>query len=101
MKHEASYAPLTKSDVYAIKALAEGKAEPAMQIDALNLIIERICGTYDLSYRPDSMGGQRATEFSEGKRSVGLQIRRIIAQPMKVLVPDDAAQQKQNGDLPA
>jgi hypothetical protein len=101
--HDASYAPLTKSDVYAIKALAEGKAEPAQQIDALNWIISTLCETYDLEYRPlgkpDGMAIAMAMALIDGKRSVGLQLRRIIAQSMKVLVPEDQPATKPTGDL--
>lgn len=44
----------------------------------LNFIIETLCGTHDLSFRPDDAGGQRDTDFHEGRRYVGLNLRRII-----------------------
>lgn len=98
--HEAAYAPLTKSDVYAIKALAEGKADPGQQVAALNWIIQTLLGTYDWPYRPDGMGGERATHLYLGKQHAGLQLRRIIAQPMKLLVPDGPDHPaKVDGDL--
>jgi hypothetical protein len=56
------------ADVGAIKALATGTATPEQQKYALNLIVMDICGTYDMSYRPDS---QRDTDFAEGKRFIG------------------------------
>lgn len=84
-----AYAPLTRADIYAIKALAEGKADAAQQVDALNWIIGTLLGTYDSPYRPDSFGGARASDYNAGKQAAGLQIRRVIAQPLKVLLPDE------------
>ena len=55
----------------AIKALAAGNANQDQQRRALDWIVRVLCGTYDLSFRPDS---ERATAFAEGKRHVGLQI---------------------------
>ena len=83
-----AYAPLTATDVYAIKAMAEGKADAAQQVQALNWIITTLLGTYDSPYRPDSLGGARATDFNAAKQAAGLQLRRVVAQPMKVLIPD-------------
>ena len=67
------YKPLapSKSVTMAIKALAEGTAAPDQQQMALSWIINELCATYDLSYRPDS---DRDTIFAEGKRFVGLQL---------------------------
>lgn len=101
---EATYAPLTKTDVYAIKALADGKADANQQIDALNLIIDRLAETYDLCHRPlpgkDGLSIALASAFVDGRRSVGIQIRRIITHSVKALVPDDPkAPTKVDGDL--
>lgn len=52
----------------------------------LNFIIDRLSGTYDLSFRPDDAGGQRDTDFHEGRRFVGLNIRRIITQAHDTLL---------------
>lgn len=59
------------SDVAAIQALANGEANEGQQQRALTWIIEELCKTYDLSYRPKS---QRDTDFAEGKRYVGTQL---------------------------
>lgn len=32
----------------------------------------------DLSFRPDEKGGRRATDFAEGKRFVGMMIRKLL-----------------------
>jgi hypothetical protein len=64
-------APYIDADSYAIKALATGTANEGQQKRALDWIINTLCATYDLSYRP---GSDRDTAFAEGKRHVGLQI---------------------------
>lgn len=64
------------ADVAAIQALQRGDAMEHQQQRALNWIIEA-CGTYDLSFRPGD-DGERDTAFAEGKRSVGLQIVKLI-----------------------
>jgi hypothetical protein len=66
-------APYEEADTYAIKALAAGKASEGQQKRALEWIINTLCGTYDLSFRPGPEG-DRDTAFAEGRRSVGLQL---------------------------
>lgn len=63
-------------DAAAIQALASGVANEGQQKHALRVIVERLCGTYDLSFRPGD-DGRRATDFAEGKRHVGNQIVRL------------------------
>jgi len=53
----------------AIKGVASGTANAEQQKAAMKWIVEDLCRTYDLSYRPNS---DRDTAFAEGKRSVGL-----------------------------
>lgn len=66
--------PWEPADVSAIQALARGDASPDQQKRALDYIINA-AGTYDLSYRPDS---ERDTAFAEGRRSVGLNIVKLV-----------------------
>jgi hypothetical protein len=61
-------------DAAAIQALAQGNATEGQQKRALRFIVEGLCATYDMSYRPDS---QRDTDFAEGKRHVGNQIVKL------------------------
>lgn len=68
-------APYEDADTYALKAVAKGEATDVQQRRAMNWIINTLCGTYDLSYRPDS---DRDTVFAEGKRHVGMQIVKHI-----------------------
>lgn len=58
-------------DAYAVKAVIAGIASEAQQQRAMAFIINQVCGTYDLSYRPTS---DRDTAFAEGKRFIGLQL---------------------------
>jgi hypothetical protein len=67
-------APYEEADVYAIKALAAGKASEGQQQRALGWIVNILCGTYDMSYRP---GSERDTTFAEGKRHVGNQLVKL------------------------
>ena len=73
--------------VAAIKALSEGKATEYQQKLAFQYIVEVLSGAFDLSFRPDELGGERDTAFAEGRRSVGLTLRRIILRPMDELAP--------------
>lgn len=63
------------ADVSALQALQRGEADPDQQKRALKYLIEAVCATYDLSYRPSST---RDTDFAEGRRFVGLQIVKLL-----------------------
>ena len=58
-------------DAHAVQAVMYGRASEDQQKRAMLFIVNQICGTYDLSYRPAS---DRDTVFAEGKRFVGLQL---------------------------
>jgi hypothetical protein len=60
-----------------MKALLAGNANEGQQKRALDWIITKACGTYDMSFRagPD---GDRETSFAEGKRHVGNQIIKLM-----------------------
>lgn len=73
---------IADADMHAIKALAKGGASAAQQQLALEFIVNRLCATNDQSFRPDDLGGARDTAFAEGKRFVGLQIRKIVETPL-------------------
>src|SRR5690349_4463662 len=63
------------ADVTALQALQRGDCPEHLQKRALKFIIENLCGTYDMSYRPQST---RDTDFAEGKRHVGNQIVKLL-----------------------
>lgn len=70
-KEPYAYAVPSEKVTLAIKGVASGTANEDQQKTAMSWIIKELCGTYDLSYRPQS---DRDTVFSEGKRYVGLML---------------------------
>jgi len=58
----------------AIKAVHAGRALEGQQKEAFEWIINKLCDTYALSFRDD----QRATDFAEGRRSVGLALLMML-----------------------
>ena len=68
----------TKADVVALIALAQGAATDYQQKRVVELLVNRICETYGLSYRPGGTEADRDTAFAEGKRYVGLQIVKLL-----------------------
>lgn len=67
-------APYDKADVIAIRACLAGNANEGQQKRAMDWIITKAANTYDLPYREDSEGGDRATAFASGRAFVGMQI---------------------------
>jgi hypothetical protein len=68
-------------EIAALKAMARGRADGGQQTLVLNIIIEKLAGTYMPTFRPEEFGGSRATDYAEGARSVGLRIRHFITSP--------------------
>ena len=62
-------------DVAAFQALHRGDATEDQQRRALKYLIETLCGTYDMAYRPAS---QRDTDFALGKAFVGQQLVKFL-----------------------
>ena len=65
--------------VEALQALQRGEAAPHQQKLALDWIINKACGSYDVSFRSDQDGGDRETAFAEGRRFVGLQTIKLLS----------------------
>lgn len=76
---------VNKADVIAIKAVAEGIATAEQQVRAIEAIILQIACSDELSFAPEHKGGARETDFAEGKRFVGFQLRKLIRTPLQVL----------------
>lgn len=74
-----------KAAVFALQAMAKGHANEGQQKIALDYLINEVCRTYDVSFRPDDKGGERETAFAEGRRFVGMQIEKIIRNPFDKL----------------
>ena len=62
-----------KKDVLAIQALLNGVANEEQQAHALSYIINELCKTYDMPYRPGE-DGARESDFAMGKMHVGQQL---------------------------
>lgn len=76
LRHEPWIPPdYLPADAHAIRALRDGTATPEQQKRALAYIVNTLCATYDLSYRPSS---DRDTAFAEGRRFVGLQCVKLM-----------------------
>jgi len=70
------------NDLYNIQALSTGTANADQQIAALKCIVEKLCGTYGITFDPSS---DRMTAHNEGKRFVGLSIVQLTKlNPVKV-----------------
>ena len=66
----------------AFKAIATGTASDRQQKIALAWLINDCCGTYDVTYFPDS---ERNSSFAQGKRHVGLQVVKMVNLPAEIL----------------
>jgi len=65
-------------DVVAVQALHRGEADADQQQRALKFVIEQLCGTYDLQFRPGAHEGDRSTCFAAGKAFVGQQLVKLL-----------------------
>jgi len=65
------------ADIFALQALANGAAGNAQQQRAYEYVVRALCETDRMTFWPGGEDGRRATDFAEGKRWVGLQLRRI------------------------
>jgi hypothetical protein len=83
---------LNKADALAIKMTAAGEATPEQQKRAIEAIISRVACADELSFRADDHGGTRESDFSEGKRFVGLQLRKLITTPLDILTGERRSQ---------
>lgn len=79
------------ADAAAIQALARGDAEESQQKRALTVIVEKLAGTYEHTFVP---GAQDQTTYLEGRRSVGLQIVKLLKVDLAALRQAKTAKQK-------
>jgi hypothetical protein len=80
------------ADIFALQALANGIANEGQQKRALEFILQKVCEVDRLEFWPGGgdYDGRRATDFSGGKRFVGLQIRRVLRMKPTVVNPRGA-----------
>lgn len=65
---------LTVAEVMAVRACAEGVANPEQAKMAMDWVMREAARVADLSYRPDPL----ETAFNEGRRYVGILIRYML-----------------------
>jgi hypothetical protein len=65
------------ADIFALQAFAKGIANNAQQQRAYDYVVRVLCETDRMTFWPGGEDGKRATDFAEGKRWIGLQLRRI------------------------
>lgn len=78
--------PIESADIFALQAVSRGKANEVQQQRAWDYITRTLCETDRMTFWPGAEDGRRASDFAEGKRWVGVQLRRI-----ERLRPDMAA----------
>lgn len=88
-EHPWEATPYEIADVAAVQAISKGTATPDQQIRAIKFIVEKVCATYDMSYRTNSA---RDTDFAEGKRFVGNQIVKYTRLSVPSLLKRDSEQ---------
>lgn len=57
-----------------MQAVMAGTAQPHQQKLFVEMLVYKLCGTYDLEFRPGGEDGRRASDFAAGRRWVGLQL---------------------------
>jgi hypothetical protein len=78
------------ADVIAFKNVAAGRGDTHEQKRVMAFIINDLCRTYDFPWRPDELGGVRATDLACGRQFVGQQIVKLInADPTRFAGLDD------------
>lgn len=66
------------AEIFALQALERGTANAEQQKRAIACIELKICAAQRMSFYPGAEDGRRASDFAEGKRWVGGQIRRLL-----------------------
>lgn len=69
---------LTVREVMAIRSLGAGAANEDQQKLALDVIMKRFCGYYELTFHEHS---ERLSAFGEGRRYVGAMIQEALITP--------------------
>lgn len=67
-----------KHHAYALQALSRGEATADQQRIALDWVITHAAATYDQTYRPGGLDGDRDTAFACGRSFVGQQIVKLL-----------------------
>lgn len=84
-ERSALFVSYEDADVMAVKALAAGTANEGQQRRALAFVVNRLARANELSFRPES---QRESDFAEGRRFVGLQLRKLVELSVDMLLTE-------------
>lgn len=87
---------IENADIFALQALERGTANAAQQKRAIAFIERTLCATDRMSFYPGGDDGRRASDFAEGKRWIGNQLRRLLK-----LRPDHGGSAMEEGPAPA
>lgn len=68
---------IENADIFALQAIAKGIANEGQQRRFWDYLVRTLCETDRMTFWPGGEDGKRATDFAEGKRWVGVQLRRI------------------------
>jgi len=69
-------------DAHALQAVARGEADAAQQKHALQVIVEKLAGTYEYTFVPRETD---TSTYLEGRRSVGLQVVKLLKVDLALL----------------
>jgi hypothetical protein len=75
--HPWQFPKIESADIFAVQAVAKGIANEGQQQRAFDYIVRVLCETDRMTFWAGGEDGRRATDFAEGKRWVGVQLRRI------------------------
>lgn len=87
---------IENADIFALQAIERGTANASQQKRAIAFIERDLCATDRMSFYPGGDDGRRASDFAEGKRWVGGQLRRLLK-----LRPDHGGRPSQEPPEPA
>ncbi len=69
---------ITELDIAAMVACVNGNATPQQAKHAIDWIMREAARVHDLSFQFGGEEGRRLTDFAEGRRYVGAQVRRLL-----------------------
>ena len=92
MSNPIQFIPADDVDGYAIQALAKGEASEDQQRRAFSCIVKELCGTYDMTFDPES---PRMSDFNEGKRAVGRSLVGLLTLNIGMVSEKQTQMQKQ------
>ena len=83
-KKPLEFPSLNENEASCLKAVYQGKASEQEQILAMNTILKKFCGTGAVTFHEDA----RVHAFSDGMRTVGIQLLYVFSEPLKEIIDD-------------